>query len=355
MNILADFHHNDLYHSLQLLFENRLEHSLFRPIGMEWAEEGWWQIHKPYNYNPETARQYLQIKPGYIPNDATLVLNTVRAEAAPGLYVIEDIHNGVFQRAITLQNFKEMPIDLIIASIPDHWKSFTQLRNKYKPDAKIICQMGNHFAEVSNMVADGTIRNLMASTSPFSVPNTVNAVFYHQEFSTDIFTPSTEAITKQITSFINVYHANGGSSDYYALKSIMPDYTFNSYGASCDNGVVNTTKDMAAIMRKTQWGFHVKYGGDGYGHVLYNWFACGTPVITRMSDYKGKLGEELLTHMETCIDLDQVSLDEGKQIIENMTPNRYISFRQSVATRFRECVDFHLDTEKIRIFLENLD
>lgn len=361
-NIFSDAHHADLFYSFQLLFEKRLGYSLFKPIGMEWADEGWWQIHKPYNYNPDTAKQYLQIKPEYIPKDGTLSLNKVSTETIRhdlcgkkpiDIFIVEDKHNNTFHKAITLEQFKEMDIDIIIASIPDHWYSFTKLRNKYKPNAKIICHAGNHFIELDNAIRNGTVKNLMASLSPF--PVSINSVFYHQEFSTDIFKPSFDAIKKQITSFINVLPMNGGSANYYALKACLPDFEFRSYGASCDDRVINTTEEIANIMRQSMFTFMVKSGADGYGFNLHESFACGTPVIINYDEYKDKLGGKLLIPDETCLvaNIGDTMQDVANKIM-NMTEVQYMFMRQKTYEISGKMVNFDEEEKQIREFLDKL-
>jgi len=55
MKVFADLHHGDLFYSLQLLFEKRLKAELYRPVGIEWWKEGFWNV---FNH-PATAQQYL--------------------------------------------------------------------------------------------------------------------------------------------------------------------------------------------------------------------------------------------------------------------------------------------------------
>lgn len=60
MKVLADHHHDDLYESLRILFEDRLGWELYRPIGTEWYTEGYWDV---YNH-PDTVTQYLGLQIG---------------------------------------------------------------------------------------------------------------------------------------------------------------------------------------------------------------------------------------------------------------------------------------------------
>lgn len=59
MNILVDFHHPGLYHSLQLLFEDRLGHCLFRPVGHDWWDAGYWRFGEAIAGDDRLAQRYL--------------------------------------------------------------------------------------------------------------------------------------------------------------------------------------------------------------------------------------------------------------------------------------------------------
>lgn len=345
MNVFTDFHQTDLLYSLQLIFEKRLGYNLFRPIGLEWYKEGFWNIYPSL----DTAEQYLGLRQGYQPKDKTLPLNQASIKFDE-IYYCEDKHNNVHNTAITLNTFREIDVDIVIASIPQHIKPFKELAQR--KNAKFIFQQGNMFSEILNNLHE--IPNLLSSTNTFPVPSTCNAVFYHQEFDLDIFRPLNLPLERKISSFINVYHANGGFEDFMTLKAMLPEHEFKSYGAQNDNGVLNTTKDIASEMNRAMIVFHSKKMGDGFGHVLYNAYACGKPVITRLSDYKGKLGEELLTDMETCIDLDRHSFKQVCDIIQNMTPEQYQYMCQQAFGRFNHCVDYDGEEIKIREFLNKL-
>lgn len=352
MNIFADFHHAGLFNSLHLLFEKRLGYKLFRPLGMEWAEQEYWLIHKPYGYALDTAKQYLQIKPEYIPMDGTVPLNRVIKET-PTHYEVEDISQHFIQKCITLEQFKSMPIDIIIASIPDHVASFKRLQQEYHPKAKFVFQMGNMFQEIINNLHE--IPNLLSSTIEIPVPVTCHSVFYHQEFDTSLFENTDIPQENTITSFINLLPQTVHYGKWKALKELLPDYTCKSYGILCDDGTIHEIQDIAFNMKRSQWGFHAKWMGDGFGHVLYNWYATGRPVITCISDYKDKLGGELLTDGETCIDLDAHSVHECAEILRSIrNSERYHIMCQKSYERFKEKVDYDEEEKKIRSWIETL-
>lgn len=341
MNILSDLHHESLYYSLQLLFEKRLEHKLYRSIGMTWFKNGYWAI----NNLEATAKQYLE--GGYKPVDQTMPLNEIESVEGNGIVYVRDDHHHTEQRGILFSEFEKMDFDIIIASIPQHIKPFKELARM--KNAKFIFQMGNVFNEVNL----NEIPNLLANTLPRNIPPTCNYIQYHQEIS-DVFKPSSQPSERLITSFINVYDHNKGFEDYMALKSIMPSHEFRSYGGQCMDGTITGVENIATIMNRSQFIFHSKYMGDGFGHSLYSAMACGKPVITRISDYKGKLGEELLTHNETCLDLDICNINDISAIISNISPEQYQWMCQQARERFEKCVDYNKEEIEIKEFLDRL-
>ncbi|MCK9371066.1 hypothetical protein M0R04_14235 [Candidatus Dojkabacteria bacterium] len=345
MRIFSDRHHQSLAHSLKMLFEDRLKMELYFPIGMEWFPD-YWKI----NSLEATAKQFLEL--GSFPSDGTMPLN--EGEKKDNIYFIQDPHNHSIQKAITLDTFKNIKFDILIASIPAHIKPFKELIDKYQPQAKLIFQMGNHFNEVDDLLRSGEIKNLMSSTAPFNTYS-ANSVFYHQEFDLEVFKPSSKPVEKMITSFINVLNQNGGMQNYYTLKASMPDYRFFSYGGQCEDGGVVGVENMARIMGESAFGFMCKSGADGYGHNLHNFFAVGTPVIINYEEYKDKLGGLLTIPDETCIianigdDMQAVA-----EKIRNISPIQYEWMRSRTYERFKEIVDFDKEQKDIEKFLERL-
>ena len=101
MNILADRHHSWLWTSLVILFEERLRHRLFFPIGMEWYENNLWNVYP----SPDTARQYLSLDQLYKPTDGTPQLNQI-IEEENGIYSVVDPQSGRTIHGISLEKFK---------------------------------------------------------------------------------------------------------------------------------------------------------------------------------------------------------------------------------------------------------
>jgi hypothetical protein len=199
MRVLADFHHQDLYYSLQLLFEKRLGWELYRPIGLEWYHEKYWNVYPHIG----TAQQYLSldqaINPpigldGPFPEHKLLNKNYTFSD---GIYYVNDPSKDKLNRGITLEKFKETEFDILVSSIPQHIAPFNGLIRKYHPKAKHIFQVGNAWGHLPG------INNILASTAKFDTPPNINTCFYHQEFDLDVFRYEPPTCHSKVFSLLN--------------------------------------------------------------------------------------------------------------------------------------------------------
>lgn len=342
MKVFADLHHGDLYHSLQLLFEKRLGWELYRPIGTEWATEGYWQIAAPYGNDPGTIRQFLGLDTHKWESGKFLNGDWTEND---GIYHIYDPISKDFQKAITLDKFKEMDIDIVISSIPAHDETFARLIREHKPKAKHIAQMGNSYQTTD-------VANVMCSTAPYPVPLGKNVVFYHQEFDLNIFKFKYPDLSNKITSFVNCLP----KPEIFELYKInLPEFEFKSYGESCPDGIVTGLENIANIMSESLFGYLNKPGGDGFGHIIHNWFACGRPLIIAGRDYEDKLAGNLLLDGITCIDTDRHTFNENINLIKEYSkPEKHYEMCEAVSAQFKKVVNFDEEEQRIRKFLDYL-
>lgn len=329
-------HHAGLLNSLIMLFEGRLGGNVYRPIGLQWAREGYWNVFD----HPATRLQYLTLKQGYKPTDGSKPLNNIK-KFEKGIYYCQDIDSGYYNKAITLKQFKKMDIDYVIASLPQHIEPFQKLATI--KGCPLIFQIGNQW--------DGIYCDNIMASAKVNIPNDINHVIYHQEFDTAIFKPNGYT-PFTVTSLINIPEQMPDYELMLQIEKELPDWVFNVYGGG-RNGSMHGTDQVAQAIRQAQFVWHVKAGGDGYGHIIHNAFACGTPPIVKKSYYEGKLASELMIDGQTCIDIDGLGLHE---IIEKIKfysdAERYADMSKSAFNKFQECVNFEADADKVRAFLE---
>jgi glycosyltransferase involved in cell wall biosynthesis len=344
MNILTDFHHNSLLRSFVLLFENRLGMNVYRPIGLEWFHEGHWAI----NNQLDTAKQFLDIETQILA-DNTPPLNVVK-DYSDGIYHVYDPGNVTTHSAITLEAFKNKKFDFIIASIPEHIPVFQNLINQFQPNAKLIIQIGNNW---NPSIFRGM--NVLGSVKKGSIQD-ANVVYYHQEFDTNIFKPTDHVSNKKISSYINLLqNLSAGWGDFTNLENSLHEFNFKSYGGQCRDGNMAGAIDLAKSMNDNDFIFHVKDYGDGYGHIIYNAYACGKPTIIRSSMYTNQLAQELFND-KSCIDLDKYSTDDVINKIKQICSNQEELNQMSIDAHetFNRCVDFAYDAEKVYNWMGNL-
>jgi len=352
MRVLADLHHSDLYYSLQLLFEKRLGWELYRPGGMEWYKEGYWRISELYDTREETAMQYLELRDikeyPYIPPYTGQPVNKM-VEDKDDYYLMDA--EGMNQRVLTLEQFKKMDIDIVIASIPLHFDSFARLIKEHKPHAKLV----GHFGNVFWYLKDYNLKNVMASVAPQPIPDGMNVVFYHQEFPLDIFCYKPPVENKTITSLLHTLDHYPDAPLFYQVEKIMPDWTFKAYGAGSRDNTITGRQNVANAIHNSRFVWHVKIGGDGFGHTIHDCFACGRPPIVKYEYYKDKLAEPLLIDGETCICIDGLSAD---QIVSKITyysePSMYLKLSERAYKQFLEIVNFDKEEVELREFLDKL-
>lgn len=344
--VLVDFHHASLLRSMILLFEQRLGGFAYRPIGLDWHRNGFWHVYD----HPATVEQFLQV--GGNSPDGTRKINEVAGESAPGVYLCHDIDSDTFNRAITFDEFIKTKFDYVIATIPQHVEPFKRLVRGHQPQAKFIYQIGNAW----DIQAD-TSPNVMASAIVSNVPDGVNFITYHQEFDTSIFKPQQTSNQKLICSFMNVYNGQPHFEKdwllFQRLETQMDDWVWRSYGGSCRDGAMHGTRALSAKMAECRFGWHVKNGGDGYGHVIHNLYAMGIPPIVKMQHYQNKLAGLLMEDGETCIAIDGLSESQIiTKILHYNESERYETMRRNVYNRFSQIVDFDNEALNIAEFLK---
>jgi hypothetical protein len=322
-----------------MLFEKRLGWNLYRPIGEEWFTRGYWKIAEPYGNYPGTIRQYLSTEVGtYDPfknlNGSYTLDN--------GIYNVYDPIRKNFQKAITYEKFMSMKFDFIVSSIPAHDEPFARLARER--GAKHIAQMGNIFQGTN-------ARNVICSCMPFEAPDK-HIIFYHQEFPLDIFNYVDPIPTRKIKSFVMLLPS---PEKYEAQKAEMPDFEFKAHGMGCPDGVVCGLQNIAMSMKESMFGWHIKPYGDGFGHIIHNWAACGRPIITDFIDYYDKLAGKLLIDGVTAINVNSMSPKGIAQKIRFFAePERHQKMCEAMRDQFKKVVDFEAEFIQMKQFLNDV-
>lgn len=345
--IFVELHHAGLYQSLQMLVEDRLEGTLIRPIGAEWFERGLWHNAEIYANHPDTIKQYLEIR-HTVPTKMGPRNNVVGEEEE--MYLVENPFKA--EHAVTYDQFMRNKPDIIMCSYIGNLESYSKLAKEL--GIPLILQMGNVWAVPWHLVD-----NVMASTGKFPIPPNKQVIFYHQEIDLKTFYKGDYAFNSQLlTSFVNCLAEHDihrqSWEDFQALEKLMPDYTFKSYGIENRDGTITEQTKVADIMRQSKFGIHLKGGGDGFGHTLFDWFALGKPVIFRGSQYRDKLAEAHLIHGVTGFDLDQITLEALKDKLIGISEEEYKKMSDNVYRIFQEKCDFDKEFIEIKKFLNNL-
>lgn len=348
MNILIDLHHEDLFYSLQLLFEKRLKYNVYRPIGLDWYHEGYWHIYPHVN----TANQYLSTE-SIPPLSANGISVTEEhgegawinkgADGGPLVYEIPDKQhaNPINHRGITLEGFQRIHFDIVLCSIPNHIKPFQRLISRYQPHAKFIFQAGNNWGGIKT-------KNLLTSSkTTYSVIPESNTVFYHQEFDTSVFRPGP---CKNPRSIISLQHLSDSIDRLNKLKKYLPAWTIKAYGAGMPYGPVPSL-DIPQLLRDIGFVWHVKKN-EGYGYNIHHAFASGKPMIVEYQANQGMTPADLYKLDLTVLDCNQ-PLEQMAKKLEHMA-NIYDMYSQKVYNQFINIVDFDKEEIAIRKFIENL-
>jgi glycosyltransferase involved in cell wall biosynthesis len=345
VKILADYHHSDLYESLELLAD-RFGWQVYRPIGMEWFHEWYWNFERAW-HGDAVAKQYLSHWDG----DTVYADHSERADST---------HPGRRHKMVTLEQAKSTRWDVILASLPSSERGFAKLRKE--------TNSGTYGVQIGN---NGQIRDVEWDLADFGlVSSTLNGdhipkphVVYRQEFSLSDFRHELST-GKDVASFIQCFAEN--KSYYTEFLSYARDYphefdwrVYGAYGSHPEDefaaGNLPNTPTVADAMRSTRIAWHAKWWGDGFGHVIHNLGATGTPIVGPIGYYADKLAGEWM-EPETCFDTAQRSRVEVVDLLRRLRDDEdfYRGTSARLARRFREVVDFDADAEKVKALLESV-
>lgn len=346
MKVLADYHHADLFESLQILFEDRFGWSLYRPISMEWYDEEYWNFERQF-HGDAVAKQYLQ----------------PWGDDALGhkdkFWLREDrTHPGRRHKMLTLAQARELKPDIVIASVPQNEGGLARFAKEV--GAHYGVQIGNQWQQTDWDAAEFGL--ISATIEPPPKPH----VIYRQEFSLKDFAPSLPPREGQfkINSFVQCLPENPRAyEEFVNFAETTPDFKWGIYGAygthepdayACGN--LPNTPEVARGIRETDVVWHTKEWSDGYGHVIHNAFASGRPVFGRRAYYEDKLAGPLWVDGVTCVDIGNRLPSQVRDELRRLRDDEeaHLAMCVASATRFREVVNFEAEAEQIKKMFEGV-
>lgn len=350
MRALIDFHHADLFYSLQLLFEDRLGVEVYTPVGHEWWDEGYWQFGR-WAYGDDRLAQQFLVGPE---NERTAPLTVDFDHPSPGGgtlaipgVIFDPAHPERPIRTVTLHEFRQMDWAYIVASVDDNERGFSRLAKEV--GAQYVLQVGN-----TNQQVDWSLDPLALSSS--EMPIRGRGVVYHQEFNSDgtfrFADPALFYRDPVISSFVNLMPLIDCGPVMARYQETLPDFQWNVHGIHCPDGIVKPVHTIAAVMSLSMFGWHDKVTGDGFGHVIHAWAAIGRPIIGHASHYRGKMAEVFWTP-ETSIDLDKGTFEENVALIRAIAsdPDRHAAMCHRMREVFDANVDYLAEGEAIASLL----
>jgi hypothetical protein len=353
--VLADLHHFDLYYSLYLMLRKLWkatgeEYRLYRPIGREWLEQGYWGL----------STEPIVIE-GYLGTDIDLIFKRLRSfneftnpmwarygvellrllknehtqiDDDYGICQISDISKGdlMYHSAITLPAFQKLSgeFQFILSTVPHHFPLFEKLRRDICPQVHHIFQAGNRWDLPVGC------QHLM-SNSVIEIPSGLhNVMGYHQEFDTNVFCPG--GAGEAVYSYVHYPESAALQQQVWQAGGLTIPFSFVGKTLGPVKDIIVESRQLARKIQSSAFTWHIKPGGEGYGHILHNSFACGTPVITSFRDYKDFIGLDLLEDGVTAIDTDRHTKIEIAHTIADEVSSR--KMREKVYQRFQEVVNF---------------
>jgi len=337
MKVLCDFHHHDLWESLELLCD-RLGWDLYRPMGMEFYDEGYWNFERAF-HGDRIARQYLEP----LPTDTD-----VRADKS---------HPGRNIKLLTLEQARDLRPDIVMASVSHNHEGFARFAKEV--GATFGLQLGNvRFSHIDmaedrwDLAAFGLVSSIMPG--PIPKPHVV----YHQEFSLEDFRhePPQEHERTVVSSFVNCFAENPeGYRTFREVADLAREIDWRIYGSygSCpvDEYAAGDLPRCAMVgdgMRASDIAWHTKQWSDGFGHVAHNWAAVGRPLVGFESYYRSQLAGPLWVEGVTSIDITGRSADDIRRLVRSLDPETRLRMGDAMAARFREIVNFDEEEQAIR-------
>jgi len=346
MRVLADYHHHDLWESLELLCA-RLGWELYRPIGMQWYDEGYWNFERAW-HGDAVAKQYLE---------------PWGSDRGCSRKVRYDPSHKRWQRLLTLEQARDIKPDIVMASVAHNHEGMARFAREV--GAKFGIHLGNvRFSPIDMAEDRWDLADFGIVTSILPGPVSKPHVVVHQEFSLEDFRHEPPPDGFRVSSFVNCFPENPQAYETWKqVASRRPDYDWRVYGAygsipedEYAAGNLNRCSAVGDAMRASNVAWHTKQWSDGFGHVIHNWFAVGRPVIGHEWYYRSQLAGPLWQEGITSFDISDKSPEDVAILIDHLyqDPDLRLRMGENAAARFREVVDFDEEEQQIRRMFETV-
>jgi glycosyltransferase involved in cell wall biosynthesis len=342
--LMADYHHHDLWESLELMCQ-RLGWTLLRPMGMEWFHEGYWNFERAW-HGDAVAKQYLEPWGSDLREDGALAHRF-------------DPSHSRWQALATLEEARGWKPDIVMASVAHNHEGLHRFAREV--GAKFGIHLGNvRFSDI-DMAEDrwdladfGIVTSILPATPP--KPHVV----VHQEFSLEDFRhePPPDDGVFTVSSFVNCFPENPQAyAGFRSVTAFRPEYDWKVYGAyggvpvdEFAAGNLNRCADVGDAMRASDVAWHTKQWSDGFGHVIHNWGAVGRPLIGHEWYYRSQLAGPLWEEGVTSFDITDKRPEDVVAILDRLyqDPDLRLRMGENLARRFREVVDFDEEEQAIR-------
>ena len=310
MNWLVDRHHAGLFHSIQLLGD-RLGATIYTPTGHAWWDDSIWQFGLGYG-DDRLAQQFLMPE----------LTETYDPEFPDRLI-----------RGVTLEQARTMDWAVVMAAVQDNQRGFARFAREV--GAKYAYHVGNTNQEIAWELEPAVI----------NASEMYGGVKVGEEFDSDGlfgFTPPTG--DRLVSSFVNCMPQ---IACYPLLTQAQASLDIKVYGINGPDGNLKPIGAIAGAMAASDWGWHDKEHGDGYGHILHYWASIGRPLIGHGSHYKPKMGNVFWRDLETCIDLDKHPLEQAIEIVKSIAPADHAAMCRNIRDIFERETDWQADADRV--------
>src|SRR6185369_1621431 len=170
---------------------------------------------------------------------------------------------------------KDAHIDVIMPTVCEMQEPWLNLRDRFKPKAKLIREEGNVNGWI---MLHPAYKNVLTSDLPtFQRSPAKNKLLYHQRFDTErIFNYNTPRVFNRISCFMPGFRSTPELVRFQESHDFDGMWVeFLDYGHSSKRGFLSPKTVYVGAMKDSILTWHVKPGGDGFGHVIHNSFAVG--------------------------------------------------------------------------------